>query len=266
MSKTNTRNSGVFLKTGKIRPHSLGRTLPGAAALGLLLSLAGCGPLGVGGPGGAQVMQMAGGSLRLAPPQGFCVEPRSSSATASGGFALLVPCGRNWQPGRKGAVLTAAAGPAAPGTEAPSARDIAAMFPGAELQASRTRGPLPLVRLKHPAYTAKGASPVHWRGAFVMEGYLVALALYAPEGSRALGPRGAELLEELTRATLAASAEPAPQGEAPEAAAPAEAPEQTAYLLRPRAHPRRRAPSPAATSFASGPTTNFAARIAGWFR
>ncbi|MFW8594012.1 hypothetical protein [Cribrihabitans neustonicus] len=258
MSKTNTRNSGIFRKTGINRPLALRRALPGAAALGLVLELAGCSPLD--GPGGAQVMQMAGGSLRLAAPEGFCIEPRSSSATASGGFALLVPCGHSWQPGRKGAVLTAAAGPAAAGTATPSASDIAAMFPGAELQESRTGGPLPLVRLKHAGYTAKGASPVHWRGAFVLEGHLVALALYAPEGSRALGSHGARLLEQLTRATLAASAEPEPQGNDKAVAAPEEPPQQTANLLRPRAHPRRLGPAAAA------PSAGFAARIAAWFR
>lgn len=258
MNKTNTRNSGIFRKTGKNRPPALCRALAGSAALGILLVLTGCGPLDR--VGGAKVMQMAGGSLRLAAPQGFCVEPGSSSSTASGGFALLVPCGGSWQPGRKGAVLTAAVGPAAPGVEAPSARDIAAMFPGAELQEARDRGPLPLVRLNHPGHTAKGASPVHWRGAFVLEGHLVALALYAPEGSRTLGPRGAGLLEALARATRAATAaapEP-PQAEAEAKAATAPA-AQAAYLLRPRQNPLRPAPAPV------GPT-GFAARIAAWFR
>ena len=266
MSTTNSRKSAPYRKTGKNRPPAR-RGLPAAAALGLLLGLAGCGPLAPGA-GGTQVMTLAGGSLRLAAPRGFCIDARSSSASAQGGFALLVPCGRGWQLGRKGAVLTAAAGPAAADATAPDAEDIAAMFARAEVLERREDGPLPLVRLKYPGHTAKGASPVHWRGAFVIEGHLVALALYAPAGSPALGPRGARLLEELTTATLAASTEPEAQDKAPSAPeagaktseqAASALPVQTAWLLRPRANPlRQTAPVTGATGFGT--------RIANWFR
>ncbi|WP_405117157.1 hypothetical protein L0Z64_17410 [Phaeobacter sp. BS23] len=77
--------------------------------------------------------------------------------------------------------------------------------PGARLLTEREDMMLPLVKLNMPDHRARGASPVHWRGAFVLNDQLVALALYAPGGSRNLGGRGARLLNELTAKTLEAS-------------------------------------------------------------
>ena len=39
-----------------------------------------------------------------------------------------------------------------------------------------------------------GGDPRYWRGAFVQNGHLVGLALYAPDGSALTGRQGADML------------------------------------------------------------------------
>ncbi|WP_254695094.1 hypothetical protein [Leisingera sp. NJS201] len=208
-------------------------SLPGGKAPGLRraaaaaalagLALAGCSPAPTGmsfaarvsGPAprlSGQVMSFAGGGVLLAAPETFCFDRRSSTADDSGGFALITHCSRldrnRWFGSRNAAVLTASIGPAQQDAAAPQAADIVAMFPGATLLETRDDQLLPLVRLEFPEAVAEGASPVHWRGAFVLDRHLVALALYAPEGSRALGGQGAALLNEVTHRSLEASTLP----------------------------------------------------------
>lgn len=184
---------------------------------------------------GGQIMSFANGEVLLAAPESYCFDQRSSAADGSGGFALIAHCsrleGRGWFGARKAAVLTASIGPAKQDALAPQATDIAAMFPGARLLESREDQLLPLVRLEFPEAVAKGASPVHWRGAFVLDRHLVALALYAPDGSRALGSHGAALLNEVTHRTLEAST--LPELEEAQAAQPPAA----AAALRPQPRP-----------------------------
>ncbi|WP_245602922.1 hypothetical protein [Leisingera methylohalidivorans] len=213
-----------------------------------------------------QVMSFAGGGVLLAAPETYCFDRRSSTADESGGFALMAPCSRlnrnRWFGSRNAAVLTASIGPAKQDATAPQAADIVAMFPGARLLETRDDQLLPLVRLEFPEAVAEGASPVHWRGAFVLDRHLVALALYAPEGSRALGRQGAALLNELTHRTLEAST--LPDLEAAGAVLP-QAPRQS---LRPLARPAAAAaaaPETAATP-ARRKKRGLGQRIAGLFQ
>lgn len=207
-------------------------------------------------------MSFANGGVLLAAPESYCFDRRSSTPEDGGGFALIAHCsrleGRGWFGARKAAVLTASIGPARQDAPAPQASDIAAMFPGARLLESREDQLLPLVRLEFPQAVAKGASPVHWRGAFVLDRHLIALALYAPEGSRALGSHGAALLNELTHRTLEASTLPAlDQAQtAPSAAA--------GTALRPQ--PRPAAPDTAAQAPAPRKIRGLGRRIAGLFQ
>lgn len=197
----------------------------GAAAAIVLaaLAVAGCSPAPQGMPfasrtasqapqAGVQVMSFGGGDVLLAAPGAYCFDRRSSQTDKDGGFALLAHCSRmgrqNWFGARKSAVLTASIGPAKPAAAAPQAADIAAMFPDAKVLETREDQLLPLVKLEFPGAVADSASPVHWRGAFVLDRHLIALALYAPEGSRALGSHGAALLNEMTHRTLEASTLP----------------------------------------------------------
>lgn len=209
----------------------------------------------------SQVMSFANGEVMLAAPESYCFDRRSSVPQDGGGFALIAHCsrleGRGWFGARKAAVLTASIGPARQNALAPRASDIAAMFPGARLLESREDQLLPLVRLEFPGAVAKGASPVHWRGAFVLDRHLIALALYAPGGSSALGSHGAALLNEVTHRTLEASTLPAlEQAQAPAAAAPA--------APRPRVRPA--GPETGAKAAAARKKRGLGQRIAGLFQ
>lgn len=257
---------------------------PRAAVAALLvglagLALAGCSPppremafaASSGGKApraGAQVMSFAGGDVLLAAPEAYCFDRRSSQPDKDGGFALLAHCSRlgrqNWFGARKSAVLTASIGPARQDAAAPQAADIAAMFPAAKVLETSEDQLLPLVKLEFPGAVAESASPVHWRGAFVLDRHLVALALYAPEGSRALGSHGAALLNELTHRTLEASTlPPLEAAPSPRAAAPALA---AAPGLRPQARPEQLAAQKAPADAETGKKRGLRQRIAGLFQ
>ncbi len=245
-----------------------------AAAVLAALALAGCSPApksmsfaardaGQAQSPLGQVMSFAGGGVLLAAPESYCFDRRSSTADETGGFALMAPCSRlhrNRSFGsRNAAVLTASIGPAEQDALAPQAADIVAMFPGATLLETRNDQLLPLVRLEFPEAVAEGASPVHWRGAFVLDRHLVALALYAPEGSRALGRQGAALLNEVTHRTLEASTLPDLE------AAGAVLPKGPRQSLRPLARPAAAAAETAATP-ARRKKRGLGQRIAGLFQ
>ena len=225
----------------------LRRTAGAAAAIGLSgLVLAGCGQSTSSLSFAArdadqaprlsgQVMSFAGGDVLLAAPDAYCFDRRSSKAADDGGFALMAMCNRldrrNWFGTRKAAVMTASIGPAVQDAAAPQAKDIMAMFPEAKHLETLEDQLLPLVKLEYSGAVAEGASPVHWRGAFVLDRHLIALALYAPEGSRALESQGAALLNEVTHRTLEVSTFPdLEKAASPSAAAPGPA-------LRPQARP-----------------------------
>ena len=160
-------------------------------------------------PGDVTRMSFASETIHLVAPDGFCIDPKMTGHRAEGGFALLVPCA-SLRPNlnftsRNRAMITVAVGPAGPADSTLSGAEILENAPGAKLVAGRNDLMLPLVKLDMPDHRARGASPIHWRGAFVLNEQLVAVALYAPEGSANLGNRGARLLDELTAKTLEAS-------------------------------------------------------------
>ncbi|AUQ69023.1 hypothetical protein PhaeoP54_00096 [Phaeobacter inhibens] len=158
-------------------------------------------------PGDITRMSFASDTIHLVPPTGFCIDPRMTGHRAEGGFAIVVPCSslRPGPSGRNRALITVAVGPAGPADKALTSADLLENAPGARLLTERSDMMLPLVKLNMPDHRARGASPIHWRGAFVLNDQLVAVALYAPGGSRNLGGRGARLLNELTAKTLEAS-------------------------------------------------------------
>ncbi|MEP2715892.1 hypothetical protein, partial [Pseudophaeobacter sp.] len=204
-------------------------TAPRALALALVCGLSACSPASKTGFAFAAASgafdetasrstktqaRFAQGAVTLVAPAGHCIDTTMLRHDPDGGFVLLPRCnllqggslfGRN-----RAAVITATIGPAGD-TTALSATDLAQSAEGAKLLYYDDKGLLPLVRLQWPGHSAmggagKGASAEHWRGAFVLNNHLVLLALYAPEGSVLLGPSGAEILTEMTRRSLAASA------------------------------------------------------------
>ncbi|MCG7625763.1 hypothetical protein [Epibacterium sp. Ofav1-8] len=204
------------------------------------------------GRGRALTAVFGDGQLILAAPSGFCFDAQMEKHTATGGFALLADCARLSTFGRfrgaEGAMLTATVGAVAANTPAPSAEALRAAFTTSRRTArvleTRSDRDLPLVKLHMDGHSAEGASGTHWRGAFVVHGHLVSVALYAPDGSTYLGEKGARLIREFVRASrnatrLAETTTPAAPGES--------APEQTA---RPLSRPGNTAPVATASAAA----------------
>jgi len=212
----------------------------GCLALGLPLLLLGCmegnrlafAPPGedLSRPGGARGRALTAifgdGQLILAAPSGFCFDAQMEQHTATGGFALLASCERMSTFGRfrgaEGAMLTATVGAVAADTPTPSADALRAAFTtsrnAARVLETRSDSDIPLVKLHLEDHSAEGASGTHWRGAFVVHGHLISVALYAPDGSGYLGEKGARLIREFMRASrnatrLAEATTPAAPGE-----------------------------------------------------
>lgn len=190
--------------------------------------------------------RFAKGNVILVAPRGYCIDAKTLRQDSDGGFALLPRCnflqGSSWFGRDKAAVITATIGKATEAA-APSTADLARTAEGAKLLYYDDKGLLPLVRLQwhgHGATGNSGASADHWRGAFVLNGHLVVLALYAPEGSDLLGRPGADLLTEMTRRSQQASSTPRPDSASAatlQAKDPAVA-KQTAHVsARPKTRP-----------------------------
>ena len=253
----------------------------GIAALGLCALLSACGqvpgggfsfaaPGGTGTPSRLTEVRMQGAEVVLAAPRGYCFDPKMLRRDAADGFALLPRCDLLGGPGffgsRNAGVITATIGELPAKGRAPSVSDLADSTPGAHIVARRENGPLPLVKLDMPGHSAAGASPEHWRGAMVLEGHVIVLALYAPAKSPLLTERGAALLEQMAELTREASRpEPAPEEVAQRAPAD-RSPRRTASgALRPLARPDARASHAGAPEGDSGGKLSLRKRIAGLF-
>lgn len=194
------------------------------AALGLAaLGLAGCdeatglpfagdagGSAGQSAPRMAQVA-LGGGEIVLAAPDGYCFDRSSVRRTPKGGFAVMARCDTLGVRGFYGvhplAIVTVTTSPQDAGTPLPTPEDVARSAGSARmLDSARGKG-LSLAQLSEGAQRLEGVSPRHWRGVFAVGRHLVAVSLYAPEGSAALGRDGARILSNLSARTQSASAQ-----------------------------------------------------------
>lgn len=187
----------------------------------------------------------ARGGIVLVPPKGFCIDSAGIRRTGSEGFAMMARCDalgvRGFFGNRSPAVITATIGPQPEGAAVPSAEDLARIAGPAHVRETRSDLLLPLVRLEGADGALPGAAPVHWRGALVLDGHILSLALYAPEGSEGLQDQGAMLLNDLARRTLEASLRSQPAAPGTQATPPPPAPAAAGggadLPLRPRARP-----------------------------
>jgi hypothetical protein len=183
----------------------------------------------------------ARGGIVLVPPKGFCIDSSGIRRTGSSGFAMMARCDalgvRGFFGNRSPAVITATIGPRPEGAPAPSAADLAQLAGPGNVLEQRSDLMLPLVRLQGADSALPGAAPVHWRGALVLDSYLLSVALYAPEGSDGLKDQGALLLNDLARRTLEASLQAPVETSAPATGAAPPADPGSEGPLRPRSRP-----------------------------
>lgn len=209
---------------------------------------------------GIEQVAYAGGDVQLTAPKGYCFDSRWIRKSRNSGFALLARCDVLGISGLFGnrdlLVITATIGPAAPGAATPSLAELQQAVDG-QVVDSRSDLTLPVVKLETDDHGVEGASPQHWRGAFAVNDHLIAVALYAREGSASLDDRGALLLNDMARRTQEASAVAAPSQPAPAAS-------DSSGQLRPRARPGS---DPATTEAAATPAKqSLRSRIAGLFK
>ena len=205
------------------------------AALGLLL-LSGCGdagfPLGAL-PDQATRAELARGAVIVQAPPGYCIDRQALRRAPRGDFALLARCDtlgvRGFFPHRRLALLTVTTAPLGADAPAPDLADLQQSVAPARVIETTMAGDLPMIRLETPGDAVEELAPQHWRSALVLNGQLVALALYAPD-SDADAATAPNLLADLARRTRQASRRPeettaAHPKSAPEMAPDAEAPE-----------------------------------------
>jgi hypothetical protein len=182
------------------------------------MGLAGC----EGGPGadapakGLLVRKsFAGGDVVVAGPEGYCLDPATVAGTRERGFAVIASCqilsdgrvGNNVAP----VIVTVTIGPREADAELPSAETMAQVAKSALLGQEEENG-LVLAHLATGGDSViDGGDPRYWRAAFLLNGRMVGLALYAPKGERMAGPEGAGLLIRVHGKIVAVS--PKPEGE-----------------------------------------------------
>lgn len=163
-----------------------------------------------GGKARMAQVPLAGGGITLAAPNGYCIDRGSVRRAGKTGFAVMARCDTLGVGGFYDAfdlaIITVTTAPVAEGTPAPTPAALARTESDATVLDSRHRGGLALVRLDGTRPLMNGVGRIHWRGAFVLNGHLVGVSLYAPENSLALRGDGAELIGDVARATRSASA------------------------------------------------------------
>jgi len=139
---------------------------------------------------------MAGGNVVVAGPKGYCIDGKSLTDKISGGFAILASC-FSLTKGRVGgyvepAIMTVTVLPRKLRAEQP---DAATLGSGTTQVLERIDGDgISLVHLARGGKAlSESSDPKYWRGAMVINGHVVGLAVYAPNGSKLAGPEGRKL-------------------------------------------------------------------------
>jgi hypothetical protein len=148
-------------------------------------------------------VEMVQGDITLVPPAGFCVDPASLTQT----FAILARC--DVLGGRDGALDAPLSVVTISFVKATTPDSISASvfgdnIEGGKVTATETLGGLSYLRVRAQA-PSDGLSDVHWHAVDQLNGYDVAVALYAPDGSAALGTRGPRILQQLLDGSEGAS-------------------------------------------------------------
>jgi hypothetical protein len=174
-----------------------------------VLTLSGCDDLQGGfGPSKTSKPQvqalMMDQAVTLVAPGGYCIDPRS----LRNNFALMARCDvlSAHAPRQNAplAVITASLVPATAKTPLPSAKD-------AENTPSVTRTYDAKAAALRISYRAQGPAPtpdlddMHWRATALVDGHLMALALYFPKKSSDGAKAGRRILNDLIDRTLSAN-------------------------------------------------------------
>ncbi len=143
---------------------------------------------------------MVRGAVIVQGPRGYCIDAESlTSGGVSGGFALLASCesllGKPADAPVEPAIMTVTVLPFSPRPIQPRAHEMAkALAPHHVLDQINGDG-LTIVHLATGGTEiSSGVDPKHWRGAMLINGHMIGLAVYAPKGSALSDAAGLEVL------------------------------------------------------------------------
>jgi len=201
----------------------ISRTSLKGLALALVLPLAACmgedthGELGflsqpkVANPGQPPFKKVSlfGGNVVVEGPAGYCIDRQSLRRGGAGGFVLIASCesltaksGTVVDP----AVITVSVLPRRIGAAQPSAAGLAALAAPAKVLAQEDGDGISLVQLSQGGNTVLAdGDPRYWRGGMLINGHVVGLAVYGPEGSRIAGRDGRRLMISMAETLLTLS-------------------------------------------------------------
>lgn len=232
------RGKGVFASNAPISSKIFGRTAKAAASLLSVGILSGCldikslplpkveetGELSATSEAQAsrtvlRKARLARGQVLVAPPDGYCVDGDSLKDRGSG-FALVAPCSMLTARVQANDVLPALMTVSTNrGEELPTALELASELPDAEIIDAIDGKGITLLHLDGavPSIMANADSR-HWRGVISVNGHLVALGLFAENGSPLTGKEGIvaiTTLAENIRAQSPQASKPSPPASQP---------------------------------------------------
>ena len=149
------------------------------------------------------------GDVVAAGPRGYCVDPTTVRSERARGFAMLASCARlsagGTGPDVPPVLATLTVGPRSTDAALPAAETLARLA-DSPLLAAREGRDLVIAQLGAGGQTfLEDGDRRYWRGAFVLNGRLVSLALYAPEGSPFAGAQGGPFLQQVADSIRAAT-------------------------------------------------------------
>ena len=146
-------------------------------------------------------------------PRGYCID---ASQTKRGNFGAFIPIGscesltgRSGVPVEPG-LITISVLPRQTDRAMPTASDIAASMPGDKVLQTRDGDGLSIVQFATGGARAlPGGDARYWRGGMVINGHLLGLAVYGPQGSPLADQNGLRLLVDLAEELRRRSAQTA---------------------------------------------------------
>jgi hypothetical protein len=178
---------------------------------------------------------LARGDIVLSGPNGYCIDKASLATGTNRSFALIAGCnaiaGGAGIDTRDPAVMTVGVAPNRNDEVAPTPAQMAEALEAPFLSGVIENG-ISVARIGSLGDAVlENGDPTHWRGAFQHNGYMVGIALYAPEGGFMSGPAGATLIQDLAANIRKLS----PKQAAPTPAAPTETTPEVATDATPAA-------------------------------
>src|SRR6056297_1374182 len=181
-----------------------------AFVLGVCLSLAGCviAPQTRSRSDVVQQVALYDGEVVVSGPPGYCIDGAHIRRGASGAFVPMASCeSLTGTPGVpvQAALMTVSVLPrtGAP-AQRPTAQEIAASMAPIEALDVIDGPDLSMVRFAMGGgKLLPGGDPRYWRGGMVINGHLLGLSVYGPQGSSLAGPDGQRLLLDLADALRA---------------------------------------------------------------